>query len=145
MHNDDEYLFPPTQYDERDRSHSPPMFAYSTYPPPPEDILLAPYGSSSQSYRPMTTAEVYPDYLATTMPTTLPSMTHFSDALKRDSSFGAPDESSLSPYMNYGGYIPGLDMSAGAPSPYDHSNPHVSSPRPARSSAPPSRGSNQAP
>jgi len=129
MHNDDEYLFPPTQYDERERSQTPPLFAYSTYPPPPEDVLLAPY-TTAQSYRPLT-AEVYPDYLAATVPATLPSMTHFSDAIKRtESGFPGDDSLSLSPYnMNYGSYMPGLDLSAGAPSPYDHSNPHVSSSR----------------
>jgi hypothetical protein len=121
MHSDDEYLFPQTPYDERERSHTPPLFAYSSYPPPPEDMLLAPY--HHQSYRPMTT-EAYPDYLATTVPVTLPSMTHFSDAVKRESVYG--EDTGLSPYVTYGGYLPGLDMNGG-PSPYDNSNPHVSS------------------
>lgn len=122
MHADDEYLFPPTPYDERERSHTPPLFAYSTYPPPPEDMLLPPYGGQPhhQSYRPMTTAEPYPDYLSAPVPVTLPSMTHFSDAIKREPAYG--EESALSPYV-YGSYLPGLDMNA--PSPYDNSNPHT--------------------
>ncbi|KAB5583191.1 hypothetical protein GE09DRAFT_1050072 [Coniochaeta sp. 2T2.1] len=122
MNADDEYLFPPTPYDERERSHSPQLFAYSTYPPPPEDMLLPPYGGQShQSYRPMTTGEPYPDYLATTVPVTLPSMTHFSDAIKREpGGFGGED--GLSPYV-YGSYLPGIDINAH--SPYNNSNPHT--------------------
>jgi hypothetical protein len=124
MSHDDEYLFQ-TAYDERERTHSPPMFAYPAYPPP-EDMLLPAY-SAAAPYRPMTT-EPYSDYLgaSTTVPVTLPSLTHFSDAIKRETYPGGDD--SFSPYMNYvGGYVPGtLDM--GAPSPYDpNSNPHVSS------------------
>ena len=123
MHSDDEYLFPSAPYDDREGSHTPPLFAYSTYPPPPEDLLLPSYGAS-QSYRSMVT-ETYPDYLAATVSVALPSMTHFSDAIKREPpSFPADD--SLSPYMNYANYMSGLDITAGAPSPYDHSNPHVS-------------------
>lgn len=120
MHADDEYLFPPTPYDERERSHTPPLFAYSAYPPPPEEMLLSPY-STPHTYRPMTTAEAYPDYLSAAVPVTLPSMTHFSDAIKRESSF--PGDEGLSPYMNYGNYLPAFDMNA--PSPYDNSNPHT--------------------
>lgn len=123
MHADDEYLFPPTPYDERERSQSPQLFAYSTYPPPPEDMLLPPYGAQShQAYRPMATGEPYPDYLATTVPVTLPSMTHFSDAIKREPAFG--EDTGLSPYV-YGSYLPGIDINAH--STYDNSNPHVSS------------------
>ncbi|KAJ9151224.1 Transcription factor bZIP [Pleurostoma richardsiae] len=116
MHHDDELLFPPT-YDDRERSHTPPFLAYSAYPPP-DDMLLAPYGGT-QPYRPLTT-EAYPEWVATTVPVTLPSMTHFSDAVKREGTF--PGEESMSPYsMNYG-YLPGIDMNG--PSPYD-SNPHT--------------------
>ena len=123
MHPEDDYLFRPV-YDDRERSHTPPMLSYSTYPPPPEDILLPPYSTAPQSYRPMTT-DAYADYLTPTVPVTLPSMTHFTDAVKREPSF--PFEDSLTPYISYTGYVPGFDMNPGAPSPYDHSNPHVSS------------------
>jgi len=131
MHHDDEYLFP-TSYDERERSHTPPMFAYSTYPPPPPEDMLMPYGSAPSpysasarhphhhQYHPATTAaETYPEYMpATTVPVTLPSMTtHFSDALKREPGFNAPLEE-VPAYMSYNGYLPA--------SPYDHM-PHVSS------------------
>ncbi|KAK0709619.1 hypothetical protein B0T26DRAFT_653114 [Lasiosphaeria miniovina] len=121
MHHDDEYLFP-SSYDERERSHTPPMYAYSTYPPPPEDMLLAPYGAV-QGYRPVTT-EAYSEYMTPPpVPVTLPSMTHFNDALKRDPGFSGPDENL--PYMgSYNSYLPGVDMSAGAPSPYDQM-PHT--------------------
>lgn len=124
MHADDEYLFPPLPYDERERSHTPPLFTYSTYPPPPEGVLLPPYGGQPQpqQYRPVTTAEPYPDYLTAPVPATLPPMTHFTDELKREPAFS--EESGLSPYV-YGSYLPGLDMNA--PSPYDNSNPLVSS------------------
>lgn len=109
MHPEDELLFAPT-YDDRERSHTPPFIPYSSYPPP-DEMLLPPY-SSAQPYHPMTTTEGYPNYMATTVPCTLPSMTHFSDAIKRE----AYPEESMSPYMNYG-FVPGI--------PYDHSNPHT--------------------
>ena len=137
MH-DDEYLFPQS-YDERERSHTPPgMSYYSTYPPPPEDMgLMAPYGQvHHQSYRPMTT-DSYPEYLAATaaVPVTLPSMTHFSDALKREP-YSQPEEGMS--YMPYSSYMPsGVDMSGGAPSPYDQQMPHVSSLRSLSSVLPP--------
>jgi hypothetical protein len=121
MHNDDEYLFPHA-YDERERSNTPPIFAYPTYPPPPEDMLMS--YSAAQPYRTMTTEAYQPEYLTGAVPVTLPPMNHFSDAIKREF---PGHEDSLSPYMNYQGYVPGLEMSTGAPSPYDHSNPHVSS------------------
>ena len=124
MHHDDEYLFPHS-YDERERSHTPPMFTYSTYPPPPEEMIMPPYGAV-QGYRPMPT-ESYPEYLSPpSVPVTLPSMTHFSDAIKREAGYpGGAVEEGL-PYMSYNGYpLPGIDMSAGHPSPYDQM-PHVS-------------------
>jgi hypothetical protein len=127
MHHEDEYLFPPA-YDDRQRSHSPPMFAYSTYPPPPEEMMMPPYGAVP-AYRPMPT-ESYPEYLSpppVPVPVTLPSMTHFSDAIKREPGYpGAPVDEGMPPYMSYNGYpLPGMDMSAGHPSPYDQM-PHVS-------------------
>ncbi|KAF4978301.1 hypothetical protein FZEAL_5274 [Fusarium zealandicum] len=105
-------------YDDRARSNSPPQFAYSTYPAP-DEILLTPYGSA-QPYPTMTTADAYPNYLtASTVPMTLPSMTHFSDAVKRES-YSSDD--GLSYNMAYG-YMPPMDFSA--PSHYDQSNPHT--------------------
>ncbi|KAK3381458.1 hypothetical protein B0H63DRAFT_205778 [Podospora didyma] len=120
MHHEDEYLFPESYEDQRGRSHTPPMFTYSQYPPPPEDMLLAPYGSVQQ-YRPVTT-ESYQEYMSPPVPVTLPSMTHFSDALKRDPGYPGADDNL--PYMSYPSYMPGVDMSAGAPSPYDQM-PHT--------------------
>ncbi|KAI8631074.1 hypothetical protein F5Y19DRAFT_21445 [Xylariaceae sp. FL1651] len=115
MTHDDELLFP-SSYDDRERSHTPP-FVYSAYPPP-DEMMVAPY-SSAQPYHAMTTAEGYPNYMATTVPCTLPPMTHFSDAIKRET---YPPEESMSPYMNY--YMPGMDVNAHGP--YDHhSNPHT--------------------
>jgi hypothetical protein len=112
MHHDDEYLFPPTAYNERERSHTPPqIFSYSSYPPPPEEMLVPQY-PSMQAYR----ADHYQEYLAPpTAPVSLPSMTHFSDAIKREPTYA---EETL-PYMTYNNYLPGVDMSAGHPSPYD--------------------------
>jgi Skp family chaperone for outer membrane proteins len=125
MNADDEYLFQGTPYDGRERSHTPPLFAYSSYPPPPEDILRGSYHDQQpyQPYRPVTT-EAYTYDLATTIPATLPSMTqpsmtHFSDAVKRDPVYG--EDTSLSSYVPYGSFLPGIDMSA--PSPYENSNP----------------------
>jgi hypothetical protein len=140
MHPDDEYLFPPS-YDERERSHTPPMFTYSTYPPPPEDMMMAPY-AAVQGYRPMP-GDPYPEYLAPSAapPVTLPPVTHFSDAIKREPGFpGGPADDGLA-YMSYSGYhhLPGIDMGAGDPSPsYDHM-PHVSasSPSPLAPPCPP--------
>ncbi|KAL2136441.1 hypothetical protein VTI74DRAFT_3674 [Chaetomium olivicolor] len=119
MHHDDEYLFPPSSCDERERSHTPPMFTYTTYPPPPEEMMMQTYGAMP-GYRPIST-ETYPEYLSPPpVPVSLPSMTHFSDAIKREPSY--PEEPL--PYMDYNTYhIPGVDMS-GHPSPYDHM-PHT--------------------
>ena len=117
MHTDDEMLFQ-SGYDSRERSHTPPMFNYSSYPPP-DEMLLPPYGSQ-QPYPTITSADAYPSYMATTVAVTLPPMNHFSDAVKRES---YPHEGGLSPYMNYGFMPPGIDVNAPT---YDHSNPHVS-------------------
>lgn len=103
-------------YDDRERSQTPPVFPYSTYPPP-DELLLAPYGTTA-AYPTLTTAESYPTYMAMN-PVTLPPMTHFSDAIKREA---YPDDG-MNTYMSYG-FVPGLDLNA--PSPYDQSNPHVS-------------------
>ena len=87
---------------------------------------MPPYGAV-QSYRPMAT-DSYPEYLTPApVPVTLPSMTHFSDAIKREASYpGAPVDDGMPPYMSYNGYpLPGVDLSAGHPSPYDQM-PHVS-------------------
>ena len=135
MHHDDEYLFP-ASYDERERSNTPPMFAYSTYPPPPEEMIMPQYGAVHAQYRPMPT-DTYAEYLTPApVPVTLPSMTHFSDAIKRESGYpGGPVDEGLPPYLSYSGYpILGVDMGAGQPSPYDQM-PHVSASS-ARSPAP---------
>lgn len=119
MHHEDEYLFPPAYHNDRERSHTPPMFTYSTYPPLPEDIAVQPYGAMP-GYR---TQETYPDYLAPhPVPVTLPSMNHFNDAIKREPS-GYEENMQ---YMGYSNYLQGVDMSAGHPSPYEQM-PHVSS------------------
>ena len=133
MQHDDEYLFP-SSYDDRERSNTPPMFAYQTYPAPPEEMMMSSYGAV-QGYRTMAT-EPYTDYLsAPAVSVSLPPMTHFSDAIKREPSYaGAAVEDPMPPYMSYGGYpVPGVDITtAGHPSPYDQM-PHVS----ASSSPPP--------
>ncbi|TLS24050.1 hypothetical protein PpBr36_08583 [Pyricularia pennisetigena] len=112
MNPDDELLFAqPYASEQRDRSHSPPSLFY-TYPPP-EDMML-PYGATTSP--PYTTGE----YLVpTTVPVTLPPMTHFSDAIKREPSYGEE----MSPYMGNYGYMPGIEVSQAAP--YDNSNPHT--------------------
>ncbi|KAH8164430.1 hypothetical protein CIB48_g3797 [Xylaria polymorpha] len=98
MNPEDEILFPHA-YDDRERSNTPPPFI------------------SAQPYHAMTTAEGYPGYMATTVPCTLPPMTHFNDAIKREP---YPGEEPMSPYMSY--YMP---VEVNAPGPYDHSNPHT--------------------
>jgi hypothetical protein len=119
MDSHDEVVFAPV-YDHRERSHTPPMFNYSTYPAP-DEVLIAPY-APNPAYPAMTTADSYPSYMpATTMPVTLPSMTHFSDAVnvKREAYH---NDDSMNPYLSYG-FVPGVDVSV--PSPYDQSNPHT--------------------
>ncbi|PTD01789.1 hypothetical protein FCULG_00010509 [Fusarium culmorum] len=116
MEPSDELFFSGT-YDDRARSDSPPQFTYSTYPAP-DEILLHPYGSA-QHYPAITTADAYPNYMtASTVPMTLPSMTHFSDAIKRETPYSSDE--GLAPYMY--GYMPPMDFNSG--SPYDQ-NPHT--------------------
>ncbi|KAK3503685.1 hypothetical protein B0T13DRAFT_458186 [Neurospora crassa] len=118
MHPEDDYTFG-ASYDDRDRSlsHSPPMFTYPSYPPPPEEMLYAPV----HSYRAVTTEAAYHDYYTTApVPVTLPSMAPFSDAIKREPGYPGADDTV---YMNYG-YLPSVDMNTGAPSPYDNM-PHT--------------------
>ncbi|KAH6961692.1 hypothetical protein BKA56DRAFT_561180 [Ilyonectria sp. MPI-CAGE-AT-0026] len=108
-------IFPGT-YDDRPRSDSPPQFTYSTCPAPNE-IPLAPYGSA-QHYPIMAIAVVYPNFLTdSTVPMAHPSMTHFSDVIKRES---YPGDDGLTSYITYG-YMP--PMGFNAPSPYDQPNP----------------------
>ena len=88
---------------------------------------MPPYGAVQGYHRAMPT-ESYPEYLSPPpVPVTLPSMTHFSDAIKREAAAypGAPGEEPIS-YMSFNGYpLPGIDMTAAHPSPYDQM-PHVS-------------------
>ncbi|POR36453.1 Uncharacterized protein TPAR_03351 [Tolypocladium paradoxum] len=115
MENTDEVVFNTPVYDERERSHTPPAFSYTAYPAP-DELLLDPY-ASAQPYPTMSTAgDPYPSYLAAA---SLPSMTHFSEAMKRDS---FPSDDGMSSYLNYG-FVPGVEISM--PSPYDRSNPHT--------------------
>ncbi|KAH9907354.1 hypothetical protein F4778DRAFT_534251 [Xylariomycetidae sp. FL2044] len=120
MHPDDEAMF--GSYDDRERSNTPPFMTYSAYPPP--DELMPSSYSSAHAYHPMTTGDGYPSYMSTTtVPCTLPSMTHFSDAIKRE----AYPEEGISPYMSYGYMHGGMDHVHGPPphTSYDHSNPHT--------------------
>jgi hypothetical protein len=122
LENNDEIVFA-TNYDDRARSHTPPMYPYSASYPPPDETMLAPYGSS-QPYQPMTTMDSYPTYLSSaSMAPTIPSMTHFSDAFKRDS---YSSENGMSSYPLYNFYS---SVDVNAQSPYDPSNPHVSNTR----------------
>ena len=106
MEHTDELFFS-GNYDDRARSDSPPQFTYSTYPAP-DEILLAPYGST-QSYPAITTADAYLNYMtASTVPMTLPPMTHFSDAIKRET---YPSDDGLTPYMTRG-YTPQMDFNS---------------------------------
>jgi hypothetical protein len=127
MHHEDEYLFPQSYENERERSFTPPMHC-SPYPQlSSEGTLLHSY-PTTHTYRPQ---ESY-GYLTpghSTLPT-LPPIDNFEEAIKRESaSVSFPDSFS---YLSYGagGYLPsmsGMGMSAAAhPAPYDHL-PHVSS------------------
>ncbi|KAJ4858595.1 hypothetical protein T069G_06862 [Trichoderma breve] len=118
MESHEELAFAPPAYhhhDERERSNTPPVFSYTTYPAP-DELLINPYGSA-HAYPTMTTAEAYPNYLtATAMPASLPPLGHYSEPIKRDL---YPDNV-ISPYIGYG-FMPTHDM--GMPTPYDPSNP----------------------
>ncbi|KAI1100101.1 hypothetical protein F4804DRAFT_348842 [Jackrogersella minutella] len=118
MSHDDEMLFSHT-YDDRERSHTPPFIGYSAYPPP-DEMILPPYSSAQPYHHPITTSESYSNYMATTVPCTLPPMTHFNDAIKREP---YPTEEPLS-YVGYG-FVSGMDPSVHAQNSYDHSNPHT--------------------
>ncbi|KAI1159590.1 hypothetical protein F5B18DRAFT_636061 [Nemania serpens] len=113
MNPEDEIIFN-HGYDDRERSTTPP-FIYSNYPPP--DEIMGTHYSSAPPYHAMTTAEGYPSYMTTAVPCTLPPMTHFNDAIKREP---YSSDEPMSPYMPY--YMP---VDVNAPGPYDHSNPHT--------------------
>ncbi|KAF5705932.1 hypothetical protein FGLOB1_7705 [Fusarium globosum] len=99
---------PPT-LDDRACSDSPPRFTYATYPAP-DEILFAPY-ESTQSYPAITAADAYPNYMtASTVPMTLPSMTHFSDTIKRETH---PSDDGLTPCMTYS-YMPPMKFNSGS-------------------------------
>ncbi|CRK13855.1 hypothetical protein BN1723_002073 [Verticillium longisporum] len=117
MNHEDELLFPPFD-DVRERSHTPPLFPYSSYPPP-DELIMAPSYSVGQSYPPpVTTAEMYSSYISASVPVTLPPMNHFNDAVKRES---YPSDDGYS-YINYG-YIPGIEMTPAHS--YDQADPHT--------------------
>lgn len=127
METADEFILPATYSDGRDPSHSPPPMyssSYSSYPPP-DELLLNPY-STAQPYPTMVTADGgYASYMPTASAapsTTIPPMTHFTDAFKRDS---YASDSGISSYGGGYGFYPGMDVNGS--SPYE-SNPHVRHP-----------------
>ncbi|KAH7114129.1 hypothetical protein EDB81DRAFT_702787 [Dactylonectria macrodidyma] len=111
-------LYHLNSYNYQERSQTPPLFC-PTYPAP-DEILLHPYGTA-QLCTAMTTAQSDPNYLAaSTVPTTLPSMTYFRHAVERES---CPSNGGLGPHMAYGLT---LNMDHNAPSPFSHqSNPQT--------------------
>lgn len=116
MEANDELIF--GSFDDRERSHTPPVFTYASYPAP-DELLLDPYGST-QHYPTMSAADTYPNYLASSMAHGLPSLTHYSE-VKREM---YPAEDNMSSYMSYG-FVGAMDI--GVPNSYDA---HVSfSPR----------------
>lgn len=116
MEASDDLIFGTPSFDDRERNTSPPMFSsYAPYPAH-DELLLQPYGAT-QPYPSIATTEQYANYLtSTTMSSALPSMSHFSDALKRES-FSSAEESNMGGYLGYG-FMHSLDMNS-----YD---PHVS-------------------
>jgi hypothetical protein len=118
MQSDDDVLFSNNNFD-RDGSHTPPLFGYHHTYPPPEENMYPPY-PSSESYRPIgTSSEAYPEYLAPA-PMSLPSMMHFTDAIKREPING---NEGLNPFSMSYAAMAGIDIQ-GSHS-YDESNPHV--------------------
>lgn len=132
MESADEFIMP-SQYDDgRDSSHSPPpMYSASTYSsyPPPDELLLNPY-STAQPYPTMVTADGgYTSYMPTASAapsTTVPPMTHFADAFKRES---YASDSGISSYGGGYGFYTAMDVNGS--SPYE-SNPHVRHTHPTR-------------
>ncbi|PHH62558.1 hypothetical protein CDD80_1338 [Ophiocordyceps camponoti-rufipedis] len=114
MDHSDDVVFGTSVYDDRDRSHTPPMFPYTPYPAP-DELLLDPYGSAPP-YPAMAT-DTYPGYLTAT----LPPMAQFGDSIKREP-FGG-DDGGLNPYLGYG-FVSGVDINS-MHSSYDASNPHT--------------------
>ncbi|TWU75069.1 hypothetical protein ED733_006720 [Metarhizium rileyi] len=111
MENSEEIVFP-NGFEKRERSQTPPMFAY---PPYPDELLMDTY-ASAQPYSSISAADPYPHYLAaTTMPTTLPAMPNFSDVMK-------PCDDGLSSYINYS-FVSAVDVNMS--SQYDSSTAHT--------------------
>ncbi|CEJ85720.1 Putative Pc22g16800 protein [[Torrubiella] hemipterigena] len=108
MEASDDLIFGTPSFDDRERNTSPPMFSsYAPYPAH-DELLLQPYGAT-QPYPSIATTEQYANYLtSTTMSSALPSMSHFSDALKRES-FSSAEESNMGSYLGYG-FMHSLDM-----------------------------------
>lgn len=101
-------------FDSRERSHTPPMFSYTTYPGP-DELLMDPY-ASVQPYPSMANADPYSNYL---LSSALPAIDHFNDSIKC--------EDTLNPYLEYN-YTPsgGSGVDANTAGYYDSSNAHVS-------------------
>ncbi|PFH56185.1 hypothetical protein XA68_16918 [Ophiocordyceps unilateralis] len=114
MDHADDIVFGTPVYDDRERSHTPPMFPYTPYPALDEQ-LLDPYGSAPPY--PAMAADPYPGYLTAT----LPPMAQFGDGIKRESFPG--DDGGLTPYLGYG-FVSGVDINS-MQSSYDPSNPHT--------------------
>lgn len=117
LESSEEIVFAPV-FDSRERSLTPPMFSFSTYSGP-DELLMDPYASAQPYPCSMSSAESYPDYLASTTmaAATLPTMTSFNDPIKSC-------EGTLNPYMNYN-FVSGVNMNMAGH--FDSSNAHVSS------------------
>lgn len=114
MENSDDIIFAPV-FDSRERSLTPPMFSYPSYPAPPDELIMDPY-ASAQPYPSISNADPYPNYItSTTMPATLPAMNSFHDPIKSC-------EDTLNQYINYN-FVSGVDMNM--PGHYDSSNAHT--------------------
>lgn len=116
MENNDDVVFHSPVYHNRDRSRTPPMFSYPSYPGP-DEILMDPY-ASTQPYPPaISSADPYPNYMTSAaMPVTLPAMSTFGDHVKSN-------EDSMNPYLNYS-FVPSAEVNMS--SHFESSNAHVS-------------------
>ena len=111
---DNEMIFA-QNFNNREGSRTPPLFAYSAYPAP-EEVIYPPY--SQPAYQSIVTTSEYTEFLQP-VPVTLPSMMHFHEAIKRD------DEHTMSPYNMYNQGLPSIDFINQRPY-EDVSHPHVS-------------------
>lgn len=120
MENNDDYLFAPYA---RQNSHTPPMYHYSSAAyPPPEETLPSSYDTTSPYQTPTTTHDSYAYPNLAPLTSTMPSMSHFSDAYKQESFSSDGGFNHASQHGNMWPYWNVMDSNTNAMAPYARSN-----------------------